>query len=78
MNILRPLYIVLQFSSIGLSLLLGIVITEKVSPVLGIIFGLTFLASSILISRLFIELSFSVLLLREVFTDDIDGANDDG
>lgn len=68
---IKPLYFVMQFTTLGLTLISAVFITEKVSPILGVVFGLMFLMTGLLCNRLLIEGCFSLLILRDVFTEDL-------
>lgn len=70
-KIIKPLYIAMQFTTVGISLMGAVFITEKVSPILGVIMGLMFMICGLLGNRLLIECCFSVVILRDVFTEDL-------
>ena len=61
----------MQFTTVGLSLMSAVFITEKISPILGVILGIMFLICGLLGNRLIIECCFSVLILWDVFTEDL-------
>jgi hypothetical protein len=61
----------MQFTTVGISLMGAVFITEKVSPILGVIMGLMFMICGLLGNRLLIECCFSVVILRDVFTEDL-------